>query len=352
MLTIKRKSILSILLAAGCFMPVSVMAQSEEATEALEDITLELDEMPPQPVQTTIPEVESVTAEVEKPAGEPMKAELNVGDIEYPDYDDIPAEPTGGLTPVPEEVAATSEPAQPVPHSGQYYDSDSIVPSSDLGGIGGPREVDPRYEPGSSFVVVRKSAGPESPQARMVAAQRALKLGRYSSALELYEQLYKKNPKNRQILMGLAVAQQHSGFRESAIATYEELLTIDPNNTDATVNMLGLLKGQYPSVTYRKLRELWENNSQNPGIAAQLGLTSASVGNIEDAIRYLGIAASLEPNNPSHYYNMAVVTDQAGAYKDAVDLYEKALELDATYGSSRAIPRSQIYDRLSHLRRL
>ena len=269
----------------------------------------------------------------------------------------MPTQPDSNiLTPVPgeETVTETADSPQPAPvkHSGQYYDSDYIVPSAALGRNVGPREVDPKYEPGSRFVVVRKGAGPQSMQARLVAAQRALSLGRFTSALELYEQLYKKEPQNKQVLMGLAVAQQQSGFTESAIATYEELLRVDPKNTDATINMLGLVKAQYPSVAYRKLKDLWDNNGQNPGIAAQLGLTSASVGNMEDAFRYLGIAASLEPKNALHFYNMAVVSDQAGAYKDALELYEKALELDITFGDGRAIPREQVYDRLARLRRL
>ena len=49
---------------------------------------------------------------------------------------------------------------------------------------------------------------------------------------------------------------------------------------------------------------------------------------------------------------MAVVADRAGAQKRAIDYYERALELDATYGGSRTVPRDSIYDRLSKLRRL
>lgn len=330
---------------------VSTPAHAQDGSEPLADFSIEMDEMPPQPAQ-----------QIMAPEPSPASAEVNVQPMEVveekakPDITGVPTQPDSNvLTPAPDETAAQApvdNRPTPVPHSGQYYDSDFIVPSASLGGAAGPREVDPKYEPGSRYVVVRKGAGPESTQARIVAAQRAISLGRYTSALELYEQLYKKAPKDKQVLMGLAVAQQHSGFTESAIATYEELLRIDPKNTDATINMLGLVKKQYPSVAYRKLRDLWQDNSQNPGIAAQLGLTSASVGNMDDAFRYLGIAASIEPNNPLHYYNMAVISDQAGAYKDALELYEKALELDVVYGNNRSIPREQVYDRLAKLRRL
>lgn len=237
------------------------------------------------------------------------------------------------------------------PYSGTYYDASSIGDNS-LTNITAPRQVDPRYEPGSSFVVVQKSAAAGSTPARIVAAQRALNLGRYGAALEFYEGLYSELPKNEQVLMGLAVAQQKSGFTESAIATYEELLKINPNNTDGMVNMLGLLKSQYPAVAFRRLRELWQENPSNAYIAGELGLLTASMGQAKQALTYLGAASSLEPNNASHYYNMAVINDRAGQVASAIELYQKALQVDIAFGAGQTLERDQIYDRLARLRRL
>lgn len=252
--------------------------------------------------------------------------------------------PTATVT----EAAAAPE-IKAVPHSGTYYDSASIMGGSNTPG---PREVDPRYEPGSSFVVVSKTAGADSQPARIIAAQRALELGRYTSALELYEDLYKKNPKNKQILMGLAVAQQESGFDASALATYDELIKLDPNNLDAVANMLGLMKEQSPAMAMQKLQELWARGDVNSNIASELGLASAQLGQTQDAMKYLGVAVSMEPNNPIHFYNMAVISDRAGAKKDAIEYYEKALEVNSTTGAGLSIDKKQIYDRLSHLRSL
>lgn len=229
---------------------------------------------------------------------------------------------------------------------------DSFTKDINLQDNTSPRRLDPRYEPASQFIVVEKGAKAGSRQAMLVSANRALKLGRYSSALELFEKLYSTNKKDRNVLMGLAVAQQNSGFNESAIATYEELLDIDPDNVSANINMLGLVKRQYPSIAYRRLVDLWERNPNNAGLAAQIGLVSAELGNSDDAIHYLGIAASLEPHNANHFYNMAVIADRAGSQKQAIDYYEKALEVDATFGASRTVPRDSIYDRLTKLRRL
>ena len=215
-----------------------------------------------------------------------------------------------------------------------------------------PRRVNPRFEPGSRYVIVERGAEQDTMQATLVAANRALKLGRYSSALEMFEGLYKKNKKDKNILMGLAVAQQKGGFYESAVRTYEELLEIDTDNIEAHVNMLGLIRVKYPSVAFRRLVDLREKYPRNAVLVAQIGVTSAALGNFQEAINYLGIAASLEPKNALHLYNMAVITDQSGAGKKALDLYEKALEIDATYGGGRSIPRDDIYDRLSKLRRM
>ena len=273
-----------------------------------------------------------------------------------------PAAPSEPLTPVPQAAADGSIQGTNVmgdsgavqKHSGTYYDSNAILPDSDLAAAGaiGPRKVDPALEPGQRFVVVDKAGSASSFEAQYIAATRALKLGRYAAAMEMFEKLYKKNHKDPRILMGLAVAQQGAGFRESAANTYEDLLKIQPNNADAIVNLMGIMRAQYPSVTLKKLTELRGKYPNNPGIPAQMGLINADLKNYEDAIRYLEVAASMEPSNPSHVYNMAIVTDHAGNASRAIKLYEQALQIDAAYGNNAlSLPREEIYDRLVVLRR-
>lgn len=302
--------------------------------------------------QNDVEEIADFSLQMDDVDGE----QINVNQIEIDEFEldsGLQSPPSDDLTPIANSgVAMDNEPVvQDIPYSGTYYDASSIT-SESLTNITAPRQVDPRYEPGSSFVVVQKSAPAGSAPARIVAAQRALNLGRYGAALELYEGLYSETPKNEQVLMGLAVAQQKSGFTESAIATYEELLKINPDNTNGMVNMLGLLKSQYPSVAFRRLRELWQENPSNAYIAGELGLLTASMGQPKQALTYLGAASSLEPNNASHYYNMAVINDQAGQVASAIELYQKALQVDIAYGAGRTIERDTIYDRLATLRRL
>lgn len=266
-----------------------------------------------------------------------------------------------GVSPVPQEASGVASGANVMgdtgvrpKHSGTYYDSNAIVPDSALAnaGITGMRKVDPALEPGQKYIVVEKGASASSYEAQYTAATRALKLGRYAAAMEMFEKLRSKNSRDIRVLMGLAVAQQGAGFDETARETYEDLLKVQPNNADAIVNLMGIMKNQYPEITLTKLRELRNKYPNNAGIPAQLGLVNAGLKNYDDAIRYLEVAASMEPHNPSHVYNMAIVEDRKGRIKNAITLYERALQMDASYGdAATSLPREEIYDRLVTLRR-
>jgi hypothetical protein len=47
---------------------------------------------------------------------------------------------------------------------------------------------------------------------------------------------------------------------------------------------------------------------------------------------------------------MAVIADRGGKKDQAIQYYEKALEVDTIYGGGRTIPREAAFARLSQLR--
>lgn len=296
------------------------------------------------PVVETLPPVDAEPPAMPVPA--PAQAEAPP--VEVPPATEAAA--PAGLTPQG-TIAQVSPPGSAASSSGgnAYYDAGINLPR-------GPiaketiREADPSLEPGQKMIIAKKDHNQGSQEALVESASRALKLQRYDAALEMYEQLYSKNKRDRRILMGLAVAQQNTGRVESAIQTYEQLLDIDPKNADAMLNMLGLLRSQYPEVALRRLMDLQKRFPSHAGIAAQIGVVQADLGHYDDAVRYIQMAASLEPRNPQHLFNIAVVADRKGAKGDAVKYYEQALEADAIYTGGKSLPREQIYDRLAKLR--
>lgn len=256
--------------------------------------------------------------------------------------------------PVP-PVSATPTPgnvASPAPVAGAdenvFFDAEDLVPKSEMA-TGGPRKVNPVMQPGSSLVIVDRTAPRGSRSAEMVSAQRAIKLGRYESALEILNGLYEKNKRDPQVLLARAVALQKVGDSESAVLGYEELLHLQPDNVQAQINMLGLIGERYPAVALQRLSELAKNNPQSVALIAQAALLNAKMGRYDDAMKYFGLAAAREPRNPSHLYNMAVIADRSGDKTKAISYYEQALESD-TINGSRVIPRESVFERLAQLR--
>lgn len=257
-----------------------------------------------------------------------------------------------GLTPMTDAKEVLTPPAVPVSNDPDlFFDAESLIPQGEMGTKSpGPKKVNPELQPASRLIVVKKDAKPDSLAAKIVSADRAMKLGRYDAALEMYDTLYAKNSRDPRILMGRAVTQQRLGQYDSAMLSYQELLDINPDNLEAKINMLGLLATKYPAVALRELMDLKEAQPDNVGIVAQIAITQAQLGDIDDAIKYLGMASSMEPHNANHLFNMAVIADRGGKTTDAVQYYEKALEVDTVYGRSQSIPREAVYERLGQLR--
>lgn len=246
-----------------------------------------------------------------------------------------------------ETVAEPKAPSQPKQIRPTFFDSEEIkfkdAPVSQPASA--PKSIDP-----SKVVVVRKAVKADTQKARVVAAGRALALGRYESALNLYEKLYALNPRDPHVLAGRATALQKLGRFDESIIAYEELFDVDQNNIQAQVNMLGIMSEKYPSVALKRLKMLHEDNPENVTIVAQMGIAHGRLGSYEDAMTALGMAASMEPRNAEHLYNMAVISDRAEYQAEAMDYYEQALEIDSVYGGNRSVPREAIYERLVMLR--
>ncbi len=293
------------------------------------------------------PALSNAPVEVANPAASPV---MNAQEI-APAPVATPSTTVAAPTATSGQASAPPAKSAAAPASNVYYDSLSQVPTGAMATSVGPREINPVMEPASKMVIVNKDKGEGSEASLLVAANRALKLQRYDAALEMYDQLYAKNKRDVRILMGRAVAQQNMGLNESAIQSYEEVLALKPDNAEALVNMMGLVRKQYPEVALRRLLEMYSRHPNNAGIAAQIGITNAGLGHYDDAMRYLGIASTLEPRNAQHLFNMAVAADRQGNKSMAIQLYERALETDVMYGASRSVPRENIYDRLSVLRR-
>lgn len=231
-----------------------------------------------------------------------------------------------------------------------FFDSDDVVVPRGEMSREGPIKVDPNTHPGSVDVIVKKSAPANAMSSQLVSAERAISLGRYDSALEIFDNLHKKNKRDSRVNMGRAIALQKLGRFDEAMKSYEAVSRALPQNLDVKINMLGLLGTRYPSIALRRLIDLQKKHSTHSGVNAQLAIAYSQTGDSANALRFMGIAASHDPRNANHLFNMAVIADRAGKKKEAISYYEKSLELDTVHGAGRSIPRDAVYERLARIR--
>lgn len=239
-------------------------------------------------------------------------------------------------------VAAAAAPADP---SGDGTQLGAAPPSPKPAVVQAQiRDLPPNY------FTIEKAAEASDPSARIAAGKRAMDSGRTSSAVTMFDQLYSDDPTDTRVLAARAVALQKSGRLQEAMSAYEELLKIEPANLNALTSLLGLLRTQNSDLALEQLLRLRQAYPDHAGIAAQLGIVYGDRGQLDDAIRFLGVANSLEPMNPVFKFNMAVVMDKLGNTVEAESFYRQALELDSRYNTERsAIPRQAIENRISSL---
>jgi len=200
------------------------------------------------------------------------------------------------------------------------------------------------------YLVVKKERNASDFDARLMAARSALAQGSYQSALELFDDLYKKSPTDMRVLMGRAVALQKVGQVDEAMSAYQGVLRKDPRNVEAMTNMLGMLKGKDAPSAIKKLQQLRDLYPANADVAAQLGMVYGVTGDYNNAIKYLDMADSLKPGSPNVLYNRAVAYDHMGNSSQAATLYRQILLLASDGDLDESFPLEVVRQRLATMR--
>lgn len=198
----------------------------------------------------------------------------------------------------------------------------------------------------SAYLVVKKDYDSQSDTAQLQAAKRALDRGQPEAALEIFDDLYYKNPTDTNIMMARAVALQKAGRPYEAVQAYQTLLDLDPDNVGAMTNMMGLLRMDDPRAALDRLLLLWDAHPNSATIAGQVGITYGDLGQNSEALRFLNVAASLDPRSAKYPFNIAVILDRMGRKTEAREHYTEALQLDKGRGT---VPLEAIKKRLSSL---
>lgn len=156
-------------------------------------------------------------------------------------------------------------------------------------------------------------------------AQDALKAGQMESAVAYYKKVLSRDEGNEKAKFGLATTYHHSGQLDQARDMYIDLITMSNDNWPALNNFFILASEEAPDDAIRQLKRLQESNPEFAGIPAQIGMIYIKQNNLEEAVKNLGKAVSLDPENLRYQYDLATLLDIMGYKEMAGKLYQSLL---------------------------
>lgn len=151
------------------------------------------------------------------------------------------------------------------------------------------------------------------------------------SEVEKYTLKIKKDPTNKENYLFRATARNQKGDYDGAIADYEKVITLDPENKSSYI---------------RELASIYNNRGYDKEIGVYM---NQKVADYEGAINDYTKAVEIDSSYQGAYINRANAKKEKGDYEGAISDYTKAIEINsknviAGVYASRANAKSQKND--------
>jgi tetratricopeptide (TPR) repeat protein len=147
-------------------------------------------------------------------------------------------------------------------------------------------------------------------------------VGQDEVAIELYKQVIKSEPENVYAKFSLAVLYQKLNQLGQAKNLYYDLLKDDPSNKEEIVgNILAILIEESPRDAIYLLSRLSVQNPQSSYILAQTANAYDRMKSYDQAVNFLKKAIKIDGDNVDYKYNLAVIYDKTSQFEKALELY-------------------------------
>jgi tetratricopeptide (TPR) repeat protein len=174
-------------------------------------------------------------------------------------------------------------------------------------------------------------------------AKQLLATGRAAEAARLYAEAAGNDPRNKDLLLNLAIACYKAGqFREAATAA-SSALNVDADLTPARL-FLGasqLELGEYTQAIEALTRVVSVNPADRNGVL-MLGEALVRAGRHREAIAHLTAASSMLPANPRVWYFLGQASTALGDHDRAADAWNRLMALPDSFESH--VHSAEIHD--------
>lgn len=260
-----------------------------------------------------------------------------------------PAPQAAQAAPTPAAAAAPPlGPAPPVPAAPEPRPTQAAAPEAKSAGAG--ETVFKRRAPGAPPLSVPAGGAPAQASARapreagasiaitppmltvdpvIEGAYDAYQRGDLTGARAAYQQALRRDPFNRDALLGMAAIDVRARNFDTAEARYLRLLERDPRDASAQAGLMSL-RGQIdPVQSESRLKTLIATNPDSPHLYFALGNQYAQQARWPDAQAAYFKAYTADPENADFAFNVAVSLDQMRKSKLALEYYQRAIALSA-----------------------
>lgn len=240
---------------------------------------------------------------------------------------------------VPPQPVQTYVPETPVPSSRDQIPPDEAMrlaqlqqqaPPQTEAPAPAPRPAPPRaaVAADASAIRVARANKPEQVNPSLQTGFTAYNNGDLPAARQSYQTVLRQDPNNRDALLGMAALAARDNLPEQAAGIYARLLELDPNDNDALAGLSSVRQGD-PGQSEGRLRRMVERNPESGPLLFALGNLYARQGRWPEAQQHYFRAYSANPNNADYAFNLAIGLDRLNQGKLALTYYQRAVELAA-----------------------
>ncbi len=160
--------------------------------------------------------------------------------------------------------------------------------------------------------------------------------GKFSAAIEHYEQALAINPDWTDARVNMGQAKSDMGRSEEAMRDFEMALAKEPGNPMVRVNVgLLYLKSGNAAEAIAQFRKGLESNPNHARLMFNLGAALVESGDLDGGIEQFQRVLELQPTNTLALNNLGATLVRKGEFEEAVKYLKRALELDPGYTSAR-----------------
>lgn len=236
-----------------------------------------------------------------------------------------PTAPAAQGTPVASAAAVVPPTGTPADRNAAKTDADSDDDNAPTRAATVRRAVQPQTPITDQDSLVRVTKAPLKVNPAILRGFDAFNRGDLALAQLEYERAQKADPRNTDVLHGLAAIAMRQGHLDQAELLYRQITEADPQDTVAMAALINA-RGQIdPGTAESRLKNL---SAAQPELAAphfSLGNLYARHGRWADAQQAYFRAYTAEPDNPDILYNLAISLEHLRQNKLAAQYYGQAI---------------------------